>query len=160
MRIAFATPRWVDRAELAAIHDVADTLRAFGVDAVVDHIIPLAGTYVCGLNVPWNLQIIDTLANKRKGFRHHAYAPGLLQSHKHGGIVLPMTRAKKPNATAPHYSGEPCGRCHGTLRYKSTHNCVACLKGDIKARRQRVAELANTASPADLSTDDLIGDIS
>jgi 5-methylcytosine-specific restriction endonuclease McrA len=60
-----ATPPWADRRALDAIWRAA---RSAGLH--VDHIVPLRGKFVCGLNVPWNLQLLDPKANRQKGNRH------------------------------------------------------------------------------------------
>jgi 5-methylcytosine-specific restriction endonuclease McrA len=62
-----ATPPWVSHKEMAQLH--AEKLRRTeetGIEHVLDHIVPLNHPYVCGLNVPWNLQIITRAQNAAK----------------------------------------------------------------------------------------------
>lgn len=59
-------PEHVD--QMAAIYAEARALtEATGVLHEVDHIHPLVGPNFSGLHVPWNLQILTSLENKRKG---------------------------------------------------------------------------------------------
>jgi 5-methylcytosine-specific restriction endonuclease McrA len=67
------TPVWLsddDRWMLEQAYELA-VLReeATGVAYQVDHIVPLQGLAVSGLHVPWNLQVIPAIENKRKGNR-------------------------------------------------------------------------------------------
>lgn len=65
------TPQWLTKSqleEIKAIYAKASRLKSkTGVDYHVDHIVPLQGTHVSGLNVPWNLQILTADANDGKG---------------------------------------------------------------------------------------------
>jgi 5-methylcytosine-specific restriction endonuclease McrA len=62
-----ATPRWVDKALLKQVYRDAKAMRDQGMNVEVDHIIPLRHSLVCGLHVPWNLQIITSRENRLKG---------------------------------------------------------------------------------------------
>lgn len=63
-----STPAWVDVAALKAIQYRARCLTEMtGVPHEIDHIVPLTHSRVCGLTVPWNLEIKTAKANNAKG---------------------------------------------------------------------------------------------
>lgn len=65
-----ATPDWVDREALHALHREAKRLSLEkGMEHVLDHIVPLSHPYVCGLTVPWNLRIVTRAQNAAKSNR-------------------------------------------------------------------------------------------
>ena len=65
-----ATPTWLtpeQHAEIKAVYvEAARLTQATGVRHEVDHEVPLQGENVCGLHVPWNLQILTRVENIRK----------------------------------------------------------------------------------------------
>jgi uncharacterized Zn finger protein (UPF0148 family) len=65
-----ATPRWLSDEqwdEMNAIYKQRDRITEdTGVEHHVDHIIPLRGENVCGLHVPWNLQVLPANDNLKK----------------------------------------------------------------------------------------------
>lgn len=67
------TPKWLtedDHWMIEQAYDIAvKRTKATGVMFHVDHIVPLQGASVSGLHVPWNLQVITEIENKRKGNR-------------------------------------------------------------------------------------------
>lgn len=61
-------PPWVDRGELEMLRAWAKARSIFtGERHVLDHIVPVTHPDVCGLTVPWNLQVIHWRANGVKG---------------------------------------------------------------------------------------------
>ncbi len=65
-----AAPAWLSDADLDEIQRIyAERNRMTkltGVQHHVDHIVPLKGKNVCGLHVPWNLQVLSASENIRK----------------------------------------------------------------------------------------------
>ncbi len=69
-RLRNALPEWADLDEIRDFYEKAKRLTSeTGVKYQVDHIIPLQGDNVCGLHVPWNLQVITKSENVRKSNR-------------------------------------------------------------------------------------------
>jgi hypothetical protein len=64
-----ATPPWADKDAMLAAYEYAHWLREIGVDAEVDHIIPLYGRNVCGLHVHCNLRVVLKTENRSKNNR-------------------------------------------------------------------------------------------
>lgn len=65
-----ATPRWLTKDDFKKIEDFYTEARKLslqtGVQYHVDHIAPLRGNLICGLHVPWNLQILTAKENRLK----------------------------------------------------------------------------------------------
>jgi hypothetical protein len=68
-----AQPKWLTPIDLCLIQEMYDVARAktmqTSIKHNVDHTVPLKGQTVCGLHVPWNLQVITEAENKSKGHR-------------------------------------------------------------------------------------------
>lgn len=69
-RLLHATPTWADHKAIVSFYAEARRVSLqTGVKHHVDHIVPLQGRNVCGLHVPWNLQVLTGSANQSKGNR-------------------------------------------------------------------------------------------
>lgn len=66
-RLACAVPNWLTKAQFKEIRDWYEL--AVMLDMEVDHVMPLMGATVCGLHVPWNLQLLTRTENASKGNR-------------------------------------------------------------------------------------------
>ncbi len=60
-----ATPAWLTAEDFKAMKHIYQEAHKQGL--VIDHIVPLRGTLVSGLHVPWNLQAMDWRENSKKG---------------------------------------------------------------------------------------------
>jgi hypothetical protein len=65
-----ALPQWLtksDHEEMKELYEIARIFKLYtGEEYHVDHIVPLQGENVCGLHVPWNLQVIPAKENQVK----------------------------------------------------------------------------------------------
>lgn len=68
-----ATPKWLDADQWTKIEEFYELALARTLDTGtkhhVDHIVPIKGKRVSGLNVPWNLQVLTAKENMRKHAR-------------------------------------------------------------------------------------------
>jgi 5-methylcytosine-specific restriction endonuclease McrA len=72
-RLRNASPPWLTAEHKLQIREMYLAARRLtrdtGIKHVVDHIIPLRSEVVCGLHVPWNLQILTHIENSSKSNR-------------------------------------------------------------------------------------------
>lgn len=65
-----ATPSWLSELDTQHIETMYEHAQRLTIETgtayVVDHIVPLQGINVCGLHVPWNLNVITAQANASK----------------------------------------------------------------------------------------------
>jgi hypothetical protein len=70
-----AMPRWLtaeDKTKIVEFYKLAKKLeQETGVKYHVDHIVPLQGINICGLHVPWNLQVIPAYDNISKSNKYN-----------------------------------------------------------------------------------------
>lgn len=73
-RLKRATPNWLTSEDVSEMEDMYTAAQMFkeytGIDYEIDHVVPLQGKTVCGLNVPWNLGILEMAVNRSKGNRY------------------------------------------------------------------------------------------
>jgi hypothetical protein len=76
-QVVLSAPPWVDREALRLIQYRARCLTELtGIPHEVDHIVPLNHPNVCGLTVPWNLEVVPSAANAAKS---NKWLPGQLE---------------------------------------------------------------------------------
>ena len=72
-----ATPNWLTDYDWEIIkwvyHCAKVAEKQYNEPYHVDHIVPLQGKNVCGLHVPWNLQVLTAKENLTKGNRYESY---------------------------------------------------------------------------------------
>jgi len=71
------TPPWLNKEQLSQIENfywLATDLRVItGQEYHVDHIVPIQGKNVCGLHVPWNLQVLPSDINIAKSNKFNGW---------------------------------------------------------------------------------------
>lgn len=73
-RLKEATPTWLTDLMLSEIKQLykqrQQLSELIGIEYHVDHIVPIQGETVCGLHVPWNLQVITAEENLKKSNKY------------------------------------------------------------------------------------------
>jgi hypothetical protein len=73
-RLREATPSWLTDLMISEIKQIyahrQKLSESTGVEYHVDHVVPIQGDNVCGLHVPWNLQIITAEENLKKSNKY------------------------------------------------------------------------------------------
>lgn len=76
-----ATPAWLTEGQENDIRQMYALAKKLGrlcnIRYHVDHIVPLAGKDICGLHVPWNLQILPASVNIAKSNKHDTETFGI-----------------------------------------------------------------------------------
>lgn len=62
-KLYWATPPWINWEMIQQMRQIYTSAKP---GEHVDHIVPLKSPYVCGLHVPWNLQVIPAKQNLSK----------------------------------------------------------------------------------------------
>lgn len=78
-----AIPPWLTEMDMKKIEEIYKKAAELGL--TVDHEIPLQGKGICGLHVPWNLQLLSRSANSSKG-----------NKFKHDIPIKPVGKSKSP----------------------------------------------------------------
>ena len=100
-----AMPVWLTKEHLSSIRSIykqaADWSKKLGKKMHVDHIVPIKGKQVCGLHVPWNLQILAQSENcvKHARLTEEAYCP-MFTGFMYGKGALPWNGEKHANNLA------------------------------------------------------------
>ena len=78
-KIRQATPSWLteeDKQWMLDIYNMSKQIKdKHDASTAVDHIIPIKGKTVCGLNVPWNLRVVTKNYNSQKSNKLEDYLP-------------------------------------------------------------------------------------
>jgi len=64
----------------------------------------------------------------------------------HGMETNTVTRTMAAKAGLPRYTGKPCRKCGGTLRYVVNCDCVACSANRTKLFNRKIRALRAKAS--------------
>lgn len=65
--VILSCPPWADLVELRMLRAWTRVMTIFtGIPHQLDHIVPLNNPRVCGLTVPWNLQVVPARVNNAK----------------------------------------------------------------------------------------------